>query len=109
MHMRVQKKLYFTIYITFISFYSSLYAQGLSSKRDNLDKKEGYIQKSLDNWLEKKWTPATKSEDNLTKNRFKLQDYVDKAVLYMKAEPSDEHNSNVRKLDKMPVIGKPKD
>ena len=37
---------------------------------------------------------------------FTLQEYVDKASAYMKAHPSDEKDSNVKKLKSMPVIGK---
>ena len=37
---------------------------------------------------------------------FTLQEYVDKAAAYFKAHPHDYENSNVRKLEQMPVIGK---
>ena len=37
---------------------------------------------------------------------FTLQEYVDKAEAYMKAKPNDYENSNVKKLESMPVIGK---
>jgi len=37
---------------------------------------------------------------------FTLQEYVDKASAYMKAHPSDDKDSHVKKLESMPVIGK---
>lgn len=37
---------------------------------------------------------------------FTLQEYVDKAAVYLKAHPNDDKNSNVKKLETMPVIGK---
>ncbi|MBA1432186.1 MAG: hypothetical protein FAF04_01005 [Epsilonproteobacteria bacterium] len=37
---------------------------------------------------------------------FTLQEYVDKASAYMRAKPNDYNNSNVHKLESMPVIGK---
>ena len=75
-----------------------------SSQRS--DKKSGFLQEHLDNWLQKDWEPAVKEKDKETSERFRLQDYVDKASLYMKAHPSDYNNSNVKKLEALPVIGK---
>lgn len=37
---------------------------------------------------------------------FTLQEYVDKAEAYFKAKPHDYENSNVKKLEEMPIIGK---
>ena len=74
-----------------------------SSQRS--DKKSGFLQEHLDNWLQKDWDPAVKEKDKETSERFRLQDYVDKASLYMKAHPSDYNNSNVKKLEALPVIG----
>ena len=94
--------------------------------------KPGIMQKSLDSWLKNEWTPtvnkdkniqkkylkkedgSTKADNNNTEEKyvedkdrnFTLQEYVDKADAYMKAHPSDENNSNVKKLQSMPVIGK---
>ena len=94
--------------------------------------KAGLMQKSLDNWLKDEWTPTVnkdkkiqkkylkkegvrdKNKDNNTEvkyiedkeRNFTLQEYVDKASVYMKAHPSDEKDSNVKKLEEMPAIGK---
>jgi hypothetical protein len=49
----------------------------------------------------------TKVEYIEDKNRdFTLQEYVDKAAVYQKSHPADYKNSNVKKLESMPVIGK---
>jgi len=94
--------------------------------------KPGLMQKNLDNWLKNEWTPTVnkdkkiqkkylKKEDgsieevsNTTEEKyvedkernFTLQEYVDKTSVYMKAHPSDDKDSNVKKLESMPVIGK---
>ncbi len=93
--------------------------------------KPGLMQKSLDSWLKNEWTPTVNkdkkiqkkylkkentnsSDTNGTKEKyvedkernFTLQEYVDKASAYMKAHPSDDKESNVQKLENMPVIGK---
>ena len=70
------------------------------------EKKSGFLQRHLTSWLEKDWNPAVREKDKETSERFRLQDYVDKAALYMKAHPNDYNNSNVKKLDALPVIGK---
>jgi len=72
----------------------------------NSDNKSGFLQEHLDSWLDEEWNPAVAEKDKETKEHFKLQDYVDKVSLYVKAHPSDENNSNIKKLEKMPVIGK---
>jgi len=98
----------------------------------NGKEKSGLMQKSLDNWLKNEWTPTVnkdkkiqkkylKKEDgsieevsNTTEEKyvedkernFTLQEYVDKTSVYMKAHPSDDKDSNVKKLQSMPVIGK---
>ena len=69
------------------------------------NKKSGFLQKHLDSWLQKDWNPAVKEKDKETSKRFRLQDYVDKASLYIKAHPSDYNHSNVKKLEALPVIG----
>jgi len=95
--------------------------------------KAGLMQKSLDNWLKNEWTPTVNKDKKIQKKylkkeeakattntgndteekyvedeerNFTLQEYVDKASVYMKAHPSDEKDSNVKKLESMPVIGK---
>ena len=72
----------------------------------NSDKDEGFLQKHLNDWLKNDWEPTVKDVDKNSSKRFKLQDYVDKAAVYMKAHPSDENNSNVKKMETLPVIGK---
>jgi len=79
----------------------------LTSAHVNNNEK-GYLQSHLDDWLKNDWEPTVavkESEANNSKG-FKLQDYVDKAAIYMKAHPSDENNSNVKKMETLPVIGK---
>ena len=78
----------------------------------NQDKKDGAIQKSLDNWLTTVWTPSVdknetikKVDENQSRN-FTLQEYVDKAVEYSKNKPDSNETSMKDKMDKLPVIGK---
>jgi hypothetical protein len=106
--MKQLNKQLFIILSSIVFTISQTSAQALSHRSDTKNKTEGYLQHSLDNWFEDEWNPATKSEDYHTKSRFKLQDYVDKAALYIKANPSDENNSNIKRLESMPVIGKSK-
>lgn len=74
--------------------------------------KSGPMQESLDNWLKKEWTPTVeKSEDvkekNLDKSRdFTIQEYVDKATLYIDDNNKTYKNSHTKKISSMPVIGK---
>ena len=93
--------------LTAIVLFTTACATPKSTKiSQNNDKKSGFLQKHLDNWLKKDWNPAVKKKDKDTSKRFRLQDYVDKASLYMNAHPSDYNNSNVKKLENLPVIGK---
>ena len=55
--------------------------------------------------VSKKTVSTSKYEEDTSRN-FTLQEYVDKASVYNKAHPSDYKNSNVKRLDSMPVIGK---
>ena len=99
-----------------------------------INKKPGLMQNSLDSWLKDDWTPTVEKnpeiqkkymkqnvvikegENNTTEKKveytedktraFTLQEYVDKAAAYQKAKPNDYENSNVKKLESMPVIGK---
>jgi hypothetical protein len=93
--------------------------------------KPGLMQKSLNSWLKNEWTPTVNKDKKIQKKylkkenvkgsrnnnseekyvedkerNFTLQEYVDKASVYMKAHPSDDKESNVKKLENMPVIGK---
>jgi len=98
-------------------------------KKSHKCEKKGYMQRALDEWLEKEWTPTIAKDEAIQKkymeqktikntdkeekiliekrNRdFTLQEYVDKASAYLKAHPSDYENSHVKKLESLPVIGK---
>ena len=74
--------------------------------------KRGYLQEHLDKWFRDEWDPTVKKVDETYKknkqvnNRFTLQEYVDKAVLYHKKHPLDENASYYNKLNHLPVIGK---
>lgn len=75
-------------------------------------KNDGYMQKGLDNWLTKEWIPTIKKDEKIREkyiekedNPFTLQEYVDKSAAYMKIK-GDDANSNVKKMESMPVIGK---
>lgn len=97
----------------------------------NSSKKDGVMQKSLDGWLKKDWTPTVQKDEKIkskymepkkvvTKkdskekvkyvekrnSKFTLQEYVDKAGAYMRAKPNDYNSSHVHKMESMPVIGK---
>ena len=91
--------------------------------------KAGMMQTSMDSWFKEEWTPTVNGDEEIQKKyqkvqttnangdqevkyvedegrNFTLQEYVDKSAVYLKAHPSDEENSNVKKLESMPVIGK---
>lgn len=76
------------------------------------NKQEGNLQKNLDSWLKDEWTPSV--EKNVTikkinedkKRDFTLQEYVDKAAVYVKENNSSYENSHTNKINSMPVIGK---
>ena len=68
------------------------------------------MQKSLNDFVKNDWTP-TLSKDKKTyvedKDRsFTLQEYTDKISAYMKAKPANHKESNINKLNALPVIGK---
>ncbi len=69
------------------------------------------LQKELNHWIKKKWTPiidknATLKKIDENKSRpFKLQEYVNKIDYYLAHKPKQKGLSNVQKLDKLPVIG----
>lgn len=130
-------------FITFLSLTGCTSTGGIAPTQNselenvsptNSNKKAGYMQNSLDNWLKEEWTPAVEQdknvqekymteekvviveENNTTKEEvkytekedkpFTLQEYVDKAVAYQKAKPSDENNSHVKQMKSLPAIGK---
>lgn len=76
--------------------------------------KKGSMQKALDSWFNEEWTPTVEKDEEIQKKYinkkeeekyFTLQEYVDKRAAYLKAHPSDYNNSNVHKMETMPVIG----
>jgi len=73
--------------------------------------KNKFMQKSLNRWLKKDWTPIIDKNSTLKmidkkKDRpFKLQEYVNKTEYYLKHKPKSKQLSNVQKLNKLPVIG----
>ena len=91
---------------------------------------KGVIQNMLDSFLKEEWTPTVESDKEIQKRYmqevkesnssktttqksyiekedkyFTLQEYMDKREAYLKVHPSDHNNSNVHKLEMMPVIG----
>jgi len=104
-----------------------------SISNSNGKAKDGVMQKMMDSWFSNDWTPTISKDktiqkkymrkDGSTKTVYKdgreeihyvekddkpftLQEYVDKASVYRKAHPNDYENSNVKKLESMPIIGK---
>lgn len=75
------------------------------------EKKDGVMQKSLDTWFEKEWTPAVEQNETIKKmdenksRNFTLQEYVDKAGAYIKNKPKSDEPSMKEKMDAMPAIG----
>ena len=73
---------------------------------------DGTVQKSLDSWLETVWTPSVdknetiKKIDENTSRNFTIQEYIDKAGVYIKNQPKSDEPSMKEQMDKMPVIGK---
>jgi hypothetical protein len=80
------------------------------------EKKSGYMQNALNNWINNEWTPAvekdeTIKEQNKNESRsFTIQEYVDKASLYSKEKKiqkdSTPNESHFKKINNMPIIGK---
>ncbi|QSZ42641.1 hypothetical protein GJV85_11150 [Sulfurimonas aquatica] len=89
--------------------------------------KAGFIQKTLDEFVEDEWTPTVSKDEKIQKKymsqskkasdeeviyiekedkNFTLQEIVDKSEAYFRAKPADHNNSHVKKLNNMPVIGK---
>ncbi len=103
------------------------------SKSNAQKPKDGFMQKSMDNWFTNDWTPTISKDKDIQKKYmrkdgstkvvykdgreevhyvekddkpFTLQEYVDKASAYRKAHPNDYEHSNVKQLESMPIIGK---
>lgn len=76
------------------------------------DQNSGFLQKSLDNWIEKDWVPTVEKNDKIKKmdadeNRsFTMQEYVDKIEVYNKEQNQTSGDSHMEKINSMPVIGK---
>ncbi len=100
-----------------------------------IDKKPGYMQENLDEWLTNDWSPTVEKDEEIREKYMKiekpledsdsnntkppevkyvdkndryptLQEYVDKAVAYSKAQDNNDSNSLVKKMQSMPAIGK---
>jgi len=84
----------------------------LNSVTSSHKQKSGAMQESLDNWLEKEWTPTVEKDEKIkekykAKERdFTLQEYVDKSEVYIRDNNSTYENSHSKKISSMPVIGK---
>ena len=87
------------------------------------------MQRSLNDFVKNDWTPTLSKDENIQKKymkvdesnstkedkktyvedkdrSFTLQEYADKISAYMKAKPANHEESNVNKLNALPVIGK---
>ena len=78
----------------------------------NDGRSDGAVQKSLDGWLQTVWTPSVdknetiKKMDENTSRNFTIQEYVDKAGVYIKNKPKSDQPSGVENMSKLPAIGK---
>jgi len=86
---------------------------GCSSTEPHSPSQKGFLQKKLDKFLQNEWKSTLKNDENITKKyednksrSFTLQEYVEKSKVYFKKHPSNYEQSNIHKLDKMPIIGK---
>ena len=86
--------------------------QSVSPSKTASSKGNDAIQKNLDTWIEKEWTPTVETNEsikemNTDKDRpFTLQEYADKAGIYMENQPESDTPSHTEELEKLPVIGK---
>jgi len=85
-----------------------------SISKSNAQKKQSYyMQNKADDFIEHEWKEKVledkeikeKYEDKEEKT-FTLQEVVDKTAVYNKKTATDDSQSNVSKLESMPVIGK---
>ena len=94
---------------------------------------KGALQGLLDNFLENDWSPTVEKDATIQKKymkrvvdtnsstqstnikesyienksrNFTLQEYADKAAVYIKANKSDHNKSHVYKVNTLPIIGK---
>jgi len=107
------KQLNLTIIAIFMSACSTPHPNNTSHDSDryttiqkNKTQEKQFLQKHLDAWLEEDWNPAVQEKYEETKDRFKLQDYLDKLHLYNESLKPDTNESNINKMESMPVIGK---
>ena len=74
-------------------------------------KKDGAMQKSLDNWLNKEWTPTVEKDETVKKTNeskgrnFTLQEYVDKAVVFSRENNESKMESHKEEMNSLPVVG----
>jgi len=74
-------------------------------------KESGSVQKALDSWLNEEWIPKVEKDkkikaiDSDKERDFRLQEYVDKAVVYFKESNTTAKESHLKKLNSLPVIG----
>lgn len=91
---------------------SALNSVSPSNKGNNSD---GMLQKNTDAFIEEDWTPTIEKNSSIKainddKQRpFKLQEYVDKAEIYIDAQKDDGKPSHKEEMDKLPVIGTKKE
>ena len=106
------------------------------SKSSAAKEKEGTMQRSLEKWLKTEWEPSISQDPEIQKKYMKkveteqseeksqnsdkkretyveredkpftLQEFVDKAEAYMKSHPDNYENSNIKKVESLPIIGK---
>ena len=83
-----------------------------SISKSSQKSEKGSMQNNLDKWLQDEWEPSvrkdTKTQEKYgDKSRdFKLQEYVDKASIYLKEHNATDENSHSQKVQTLPVIGK---
>jgi len=71
----------------------------------------GLLQKKADNFIENDWTPTVEKNSSIKatnedKERpFTIQEYVDKAGVYLDAQPDSNKTSHKEKMDQLPGIG----
>ncbi len=73
---------------------------------------DGTMQKGLDSWTKEEWRPAIeqnetiKAQERDKERPFTLQEYVDKAGVYIENKPEKSGPSHAEKVESLPVIGK---
>ena len=88
--------------------------RALNSISPSQPKNDGYglLQKKSDAFINEEWTPTLEKNSTIKKMNeekgrdFRLQEYVDKARIYLEAQPDSNKRSHKEKMDSMPAIGK---